>query len=310
MVNLEELRASVKGTVLIGEPMSGHTTFRTGGPADFFLRPDTPEDLCRAVTFFRNRNLPCTILGCGSNMLVHDDGIRGAVIATSTALSGYRIRKDLLTAGAGVSFSLLAAKSFEASLGGIELLQGIPGTLGGAIYMNAGAWGQQIGDAVSSIDIFSAGSVKTLRQADIAFVYRSSGLDGAVILSAELKLRRLTARERREQGRARDEAAERRLRTQPLKWPNAGSVFRNPGPEHNPEGMSAGRMIELCGLKGRTCGGAMISDVHANFIVNTGSATSADVMALVTTAREAVLARFGIELELEVRTAGFENAFC
>ncbi|MEC9486380.1 MAG: UDP-N-acetylmuramate dehydrogenase [Prosthecochloris sp.] len=310
MLSLEELRGVVRGKVLISEPMSDHTTIGVGGPADFFVEPVDRDDLCRAVTFFRRHRLPCLVLGRGSNLLVHDDGVRGAVIAASGALCGYRIRRDGLVASAGEPLSLLAARSFEAGLGGIEMLQGIPGTLGGALVMNAGAWGQQMSDVVVSVDVFDGDRVRTLKREAIGFAYRCSGLDDTVVLGAALRLRHLSEADVRERTAAREEAMRRRKATQPLSWPNAGSIFRNPLPGESPDGLGAGAMIEQCGLKGLGVGGAVISDVHANMIINTGGATASDVMELIHRAREAVSSRFGVMLELEVMLAGFENACC
>ncbi len=310
MLSTEELLRTIRGTIRIGEQMCEHTSLKIGGPADFFIDPVDRNDFCEAIRFFSRHNLPCTIIGRGTNLLVHDDGIRGAVIGTSRALGNMAIKKDSVMVDAGVPLPVLAEKTFAASLGGIELLQGIPGTTGGALMMNAGAWGQEIFDVVSWVEVLRDGAGRTLQRDEIDAGYRHGGLDDSVILSAGLKLKKLTASALRERSAALQEARKQRLALQPLSLPNAGSTFRNPDPEVFPGAMSAGRMIDLCGLKGVRRGDAMISDIHANFIVNTGSARASDVIELITLARNAVQSAFGVYLELELKLLGFENALC
>ncbi|ASQ91498.1 UDP-N-acetylenolpyruvoylglucosamine reductase [Prosthecochloris sp. GSB1] len=310
MISTEELLAAVKGTVLLGEPMKDHTTLRIGGSADFFIDPLDREDFCRAYSFFRKHGLPCTVIGRGSNILVHDEGIRGAVIVTTRALGEFSLSRGLLTVGAGFPLPAAAEKTFAHSLGGLEMLQGIPGTIGGALVMNAGAYGQEIGSVVSWVEVFGNGKPKTLCREDLFFGYRQSSLAGSVILRASMRLERLPAAETGKRSVLRDEAFAKRRLSQPFDRPNAGSVFRNPSRQDDPEGLGAGRMIEACGLKGLRYGGAVISNKHANFIVNEGDAKASDVLELIATARERVKEKFGVLLELEVRLLGCENVCC
>jgi len=310
MISTEELLAAVKGTVLLGEPMKDHTTLRIGGPADFFIDPLDREDFCRAYSFFRKHGLPCTVIGRGSNILVHDEGIRGAVILTTRALGEFSLARSMLTVGAGVPLPVAAEKTFAQSLGGLEMLQGIPGTIGGALVMNAGAYGQEIGAVVSWVEVLGNGKPKTFCREGLSFGYRRSSLAGSVILRAAMRLEKLSAGEVEKRSALRSEAIARRRLSQPLDRPNAGSVFRNPSREEDPEGLGAGRMIEACGLKGVRYGGAAISDMHANFIVNEGGAKASDVLELIATARERVKEKFGVLLQLEVRLLGCENVCC
>lgn len=310
MISTEELLDTIRGQVLLGESMQKHTALRIGGSADFYVDPLDRDDLCRALSLFEARNLPYTLIGRGTNLLVHDDGVRGAVIVTSRALGDYTIRKNILTSGAGVPLPLVAEKTFSLSLGGIEMLQGIPGTLGGAIAMNAGAFGQEIAGVVSWVEVFEGGKPHVISAKEIEFGYRCSSLAGSVILGAGMKLEKLSSAERDKRDRLRREAFQKRASSQPLSRPNAGSVFRNPRPEENPSGLSAGQMIDACGLKGVARGGATISCEHANIIVNTGGARAADVIKLICLAKEHVCKMFGVELELEIKLLGYEKTLC
>ena len=305
MISTEELLDTIRGQVLLGESMKQHTSFKIGGAADFYVDPLDRDDLCRAVELFDARNLPYVLIGRGSNLLVHDDGVRGAVIVTSRALGKYGVRKNTLMTGAGVSLRMIAAKTLALSLGGLEMLQGIPGTVGGAIAMNAGAHGQEISDVVSWVEILDNGSPRVVPADEIVFGYRCCSLEGSVILGAGMKLEKLSDAERDKRDILRSGALQRRNISQPLSWPNAGSIFRNPRPEENPSGLSAGQMIDACGLKGLRKGGAVISESHANFIINTGEARASDVMELIGIASENVLKMFGVSLELEVKLLGF-----
>ncbi|PWW81254.1 UDP-N-acetylenolpyruvoylglucosamine reductase [Prosthecochloris marina] len=310
MISTEELLDAIKGRVLLGESMKEHTALKVGGSADFYVDPLDRDDLCRALSFFEERNLPYTLIGRGTNLVVHDDGIRGAVIVTSRALGNYTIKKNILTCSAGVPLPVIAEKTFSLSLGGLEMLQGIPGTIGGAVAMNAGAYGQEMSGVVSWVEIFENGKPRVISAEDIRFGYRYSSLGESVILGSGMKLEKLSTAEHGRRSQLRREAFEKRALSQPLSWPNAGSVFRNPRPEENPSGLSAGQMIDACGLKGTCKGGAMISQEHANIIINTGEAASADVMELICLAKEHVRKMFGVSLELEVKLLGYEKTLC
>ncbi len=311
MISTEELLDTIRGDVLLGESMKEHTSLRIGGCADFFVDPLDPDDLCRAISLFESRNLPFTLVGRGTNLLVHDDGVRGAVILTKRALGRHSFKKNTVTAGAGVSLAMLAEKTFSASLGGIEMLQGIPGTLGGAVVMNAGAYGQEIGDVVSWVEVYDQGKSRVIPASDIEFGYRQSSLEDYTVLGSGLKLKKLAGGERDERAGMCRDALEKRAVCQPLFLPNAGSIFRNPvmpGKSHS--GLTAGQMIDACGLKGIRRGGAMISDVHANIIINTGDAKAAEVFELICHVKDRVWKMFGVALELEIKLLGYEKTLC
>ncbi len=311
MISTEELLDTIKGDVLLGESMKEHTSLRIGGSADFFVNPLDPEDLCRTISLFESRNLPFTLIGRGTNLLVHDDGVRGAVILTKRALGSYSIKKNAVTAGAGVSLAMLADKTFSALLGGIEMLQGIPGTLGGAVIMNAGAYGQEIGDAVTWVEVYDKGKSRVIPASDIEFGYRKSSLEGYTVLGSGLKLKKLAGAALEKRSSMRSDAFEKRAASQPLYLPNAGSIFRNPVMSgDNSSGLTAGQMIDACGLKGLRKGGAMISEEHANIIINTGEATASDVLELVSHTTDRVWKMFGVLLELEIKLLGFEKTLC
>lgn len=310
MISTEEILDTIRGEVSLGESMKEHTALKIGGSADFYVDPLDRDDLCRALDLFEARNLPYRLIGRGTNLLVNDDGIRGAVIVTARALGDYTIRKNIVTAGAGVSLAMIAEKTFSISLGGLEMLQGIPGTVGGAIAMNAGAYGQEFSDVVSWVEIFENGKPRVISRSEIEFGYRYSSLKDLAVLGSGMLLKKLSSAEHDKRDRLRREAFQKRAASQPLSMPNAGSIFRNPRPEENPSGLGAGQMIDACGLKGAHRGGAMISHEHGNFIVNTGQATAADVFELICLAKDHVRKMFGVTLELEIKLLGFEQTLC
>lgn len=310
MISTEELLDTIRGEVSLGESMKEHTALKIGGSADFYVDPLDRDDLCRALDLFEARNLPYKLIGRGTNLLVNDDGIRGVVIVTTRALGDYTIRKNIVTSGAGVPLAVIAEKTFSVSLGGLEMLQGIPGTVGGAIAMNAGAYGQEISDVVSWVEIFENGKPRVIPGSEIEFGYRCSSFGDRVILGSGMQLKKLSDAEYGKRDRLRREAFQKRTASLPLSMPNAGSIFRNPQPEENPSDLSAGQMIDACGLKGVQRGGAMISHEHANIIVNNGEAKAADVFELICLAKDHVCKMFGITLELEIKLLGFEETLC
>lgn len=283
---------------LENEPMSRHTTFRVGGPADLFLAPRDEEAFLFALSAAKEAGVPVFILGLGSNLLVGDKGMRGLVLSTGEAFSSIRFEGGLLRAGSGVSLSDLAGAARAHSLAGFSFAEGIPGSFGGAIYMNAGAYGGEMSRIVEETRYFDGESVKTLPREAHAFGYRDSFFSQnphTVILCSSLAL---------EPGDGETIGAEmadyhgRRERSQPLELPSAGSVFKRP------EGFYTGKLIEECGLKGASVGGAQVSEKHAGFIVNRGGATADDILRLIGLVREKVKARFGVTLECEVRMVG------
>ena len=283
--------------VAVGEPMSRHTTFQIGGPADRFAAVETLPQLKALLQALESQGLPYLVLGKGSNLLVSDKGIRGAVLLLSGEFKAVTLLEDgLVRAGAGASLASVCRFAQEHSLTGLEFAHGIPGTLGGAVVMNAGAYGGEMVQVLTAVTYLDgAGEEHTLPAAACALTYRHSRFSDRpdwLVLEAELELRPGDG----EAIRARmDELAAKRREKQPLEWPSGGSTFKRP------EGHFAGALIEGAGLKGLRVGGAQVSEKHAGFIVNTGGATAADVLALVETIRARVREKYGVELELEIR---------
>lgn len=289
------------GEVRVGEPMSRHTTLHVGGPADLLVLPSRLDQVERLLDLCRAHDAPLTPLGRGSNLLVRDGGLEGVVLATER-LTGFALGEGGVTAWAGLTLGGLVNRALRAGRTGLEWSAGIPGSVGGGVFMNAGAHGGQMADHVRRVAFLPlaapapspGGEPEVLSAAECAFAYRTSRFQRrpGVVLWAELAAPAgdlVAARSRLAAFR------DHRRRTQPQAWPNCGSVFRNP------PGLSAGRLVEAAGGKGRQVGGARISDVHGNFIVNVGGARADDVLALIEWAREAVLRQSGVALELEVR---------
>jgi len=292
----QELRGRVRGTVLAHEPMARHTSLRIGGPADLFVTPEDTEDLAAVLAFARSTRLPVHVCGGGSNTLVRDGGIRGIVLHLAAFQHLGREGVEV-SAGAGVRVSRLLAFCSRGGLGGLEMLSGVPGTVGGAVWGNAGAWGGAVADRLVRLRLLTwEGEDLTLLREAVSFDYRHSWLPrGSVVTEATFGL---------EPG---DPAAIRqrisrwliqRNAQQPVEFRSAGSIFKNPPSNH------AGRLVDLAGLKGTQVGGAKISEKHGNFFVNLGDARAADVLALVGMAQARVKALTGIDLELEVRVVG------
>lgn len=300
-VAFEQLSA-FGGLVRRDEPLAKHTTFRIGGPADLWVECEHVDMLTRVVEVLDAESVPWMVLGRGSNILASDRGVEGAVIVLGEGFRRHRVAGDHLVAGAGATLAVLVQEAFRRGLGGLEFAVGIPGTLGGALAMNAGSREEWIGSVVGAVTMFVPGKgLLSVHGEEIEWGYRFARYPvGGIIVEATLVLSSGDT----EGIRATMEASlTRRKRSQPLGMPNAGSVFVNP------EGDSAGRLIEGAGLKGTRVGGAAVSEVHANFIVNDGGATAADVLALVKRIREAVRQTYGVELTPEVRTIGrFESS--
>lgn len=290
------------GDVYAHEPLSRHTTYRIGGPARFFVRANSVGALTGLVDVCAAEGTPWVVLGRGSNVLVADGGFPGVAIALGRYFRTLRFDGDRFVVGAGASLSSVVQEAFKRAIGGFEFAVGTPGTIGGALRMNAGTADEWIGQRVVSVTTYRPGRGLVRRRGDeIAWGYRvSSFAADEVILECEL------AAEAADPYRVRDKMEgnlARRKGCQPLSEPTCGSVFKNP------EGASAGRLIEAAGCKGAEVGGARVSDVHGNFIVNRGGASAADVRALMERVRAAVLASAGIELAPEVRLLGFEEDF-
>jgi len=284
------------GTVKYQEPLGRHTTYRIGGPAMVHFSPTSNEAVAGAVAWAREHKVPVLVLGLGSNVLIRDGGFRGLVIKIGKGLDVVTHRAGTWKIGAGLPLPLLARKSAEEGFGGVHKLIGVPGSVGGGVFMNAGAHGQDIASVLISATVLDPrGKIVDKARKDIPFTYRRSGLDGHVVLGCALRL------EQDEPERLKQEQAmllRKRREGTPFDQPCCGSVFKNP------EEITAGRLIDRCGLKGRRVGGAEISKVHANYIVNVGNASADDVLKLIDIARTAVFKEFGIELELEVKVLG------
>ena len=277
-------------------PLSRHSSFRIGGAADIALFPQSTDALCQALTLLREQEIPTLVIGNGSNVVFSDEGYRGAVVFTGKCRK-IQIDGDVVIADAGVLLSTLVSAVRDESLSGLEFAFGIPGTLGGAIYMNAGAYGGSMSDVCVSSEYYDlqTSQIGRLLYGEQGFDYRKSIYQNhpeRIILGATLKLQK---EEREKISQVMHTHWEKRRATQPLELPNAGSTFKRP------EGHFAGKLIEDCGLKGLTVGGAQVSTKHAGFIVNVGGATSEDVKRLIEQIQATVLQQTGIELECEIR---------
>ncbi len=295
----QELGPVLQAGVKINEPMSLHTSWKVGGPAEYFLLPADRSELAEIVSYANRSNQPLFVFGNGTNLLVRDGGIRGLVVKIGPAFHYVDVEKTKLTAGAGTPMPYLARTAAKQGLAGLEFAGGIPGTLGGALIMNAGAFGSYIGEQVREVTVVShEGSVVTLGQNELKFGYRWSNLaEKGFIVEATLELSQGDAQEL--VSRVELYLSERRRRHPQL--PSAGSVFRN-----HPE-RSAGSLIEAAGCKGTRIGGAEVSEQHANFIVNLGDATAADILRLIESVRQLVKDKFNVELHPEVRVVGEEK---
>lgn len=279
------------------EPMARHTTFRIGGPAECMAFPRTEQELQQLLRFARERACPVLLLGGGSNLLAPDEGLRGLVIETRSGLRALQNPEpEVLTAQCGLSLAALSGAAAERGLCGLAFAQGIPGTVGGGVYMNAGAYGGEMAGAVRSVRALNPadGTVRTLSGAELAFGYRRSAFmqTGEIVLQAEFRLER---GERAEILAEMEELARRRREKQPLDLPSAGSAFRRPAQGY------AAAMIDEAGLRGLRVGGAAVSEKHAGFIVNLGGATAEDVRRLIGEVQKRVYARTGVLLEPEIR---------
>ena len=276
------------------EPMRFHTSFKIGGAADIFITPETKEQLVSVLSCCKECGIPVFIIGNGSNLLVSDSGIDGAVISLSK-MNTISVNGCEITCLAGAALSAVCRAALSSSLTGAEFAYGIPGTAGGALYMNAGAYGGEMAGIIKDADyVTKDGGSGTLAAKDMQLGYRTSvySKNNCIILSAKLRLRPGDKGEIREKM---DDLIGRRKDKQPIDMPSAGSTFKRP------EGNFAGTLIEQCGLKGFSIGGAMVSDKHAGFIVNTGDATCSEVLRLIEKVKDIVLEKSGVLLEPEVR---------
>ncbi len=276
------------------EPMALHTTFRIGGPAQVYAVPPDADRFRQAAVLCRERGVPFYIVGKGSNLLVSDEGVRGVILSTENAEKA-SVDGTRMTAEAGISLAKLARLAKQASLTGLEFAAGIPGSLGGAVTMNAGAYGGEMKDVLTGATVLASdGTVHRLSVEELDLGYRTSRIQtgGLIVLEAELRLREGDP----EAVQARmDELAYQRRSKQPLEYPSAGSMFKRPA------GYFAGKLIDDAGLRGFAVGGAQVSEKHCGFVVNRGGATARDVLTLCDEVSRTVYEKFGVRLEREVR---------
>jgi UDP-N-acetylmuramate dehydrogenase len=293
-----DLVAAIKGRVLLHEPMSRHTTFGIGGPADLFVEARSTEDVRAALLWLRERGLPTKVIGNGSNLLVADRGLRGGVVKLAPPLGGIEFNSDGAIVGAGARLARLLQAAANLGWSGLESTVGIPGTVGGAIVMNAGTDTGTFGDLVTEVTFLDErGEVGVLRNSELKYSYRSSILPGTrlIVLQARVRLERADPAEIRAKM---ERLLAKRARRQPLRQRCAGSVFRNP------ELAPAGKLLDRAGGKGMHIGDAQVSLKHANFIINRGHATASDVRHLIEQLQELALRVHGIWLEPEIEFAG------
>ena len=284
--------------VFTEEAMSQHTTFKIGGPADYFLMPDKGEDVGRVIKICKEKEIPYFILGNGSNLLVGDGGYRGAVIQIYRNMSSVTVEGNEITAQAGALLSAVAAAAKNASLTGFELAGGIPGTIGGAVVMNAGAYGGEMKDVLTEVTVMNAeGDIFTLPTEELELGYRTSIIKtaGYIVLEAKIRLKEGDPEVIRETMK---DLTIRRTTKQPLEYPSAGSTFKRP------EGYFAGKLIMDSGLAGYQVGGAQVSEKHCGFVINAGDATARDVRTLMDNVRDIVYKKYGVTLEPEVKFLG------
>ncbi|MGH7508310.1 MAG: UDP-N-acetylmuramate dehydrogenase [Gemmatimonadales bacterium] len=306
---VQALRSRVGGTVREAEPVGRYSTYRIGGPATVLL-PANPEDVARALGLAHEAGVPWFAIGLGSNILLPDEGLEALVIRLGKGLDQLQSSQDHWTVGAGLPAPLAARRTAEAGFAGLHIFVGVPGTVGGGVYMNAGCHGGDWSEVVERVTVVdSAGRDTVLERREIPFTYRRSGLDGRIVLQATVRLRQ------EDQGRLDETIAEMfewRQRGTPFNQPCCGSVFKNPaGPSWRREDgpRTAGQLIEAAGLKGFSIGAAQVSPIHANYFVNTGSATAAEVKKLIEYVQKAVEEKFGVRLDPEVKLIGSKGEY-
>lgn len=284
--------------ILVAEPMKNHTTFRIGGPADALALPKTPEEVAEVVRFCHEHAQPYYVLGNGSNLLVSDEGYRGLVLQLYRNFNDIQVNGETITVQAGAMLAAVARTAYQTGLTGLEFASGIPGTIGGAVVMNAGAYGGEMKNVLKEVTVLTKeGEVLVIPAKALELGYRTSVIpkNGWIVLGAVLQLKKGD----QEQILARmEELKEQRITKQPLDLPSAGSTFKRP------EGYFAGKLIMDAGLRGFTVGGAQVSEKHCGFVVNRGNATAADVWELICEVKRRVKEMTGVELEPEVKLLG------
>jgi UDP-N-acetylmuramate dehydrogenase len=285
------------GRMLENEPLSRYTTWRIGGPARYLLQPGDVEDVIKGLDMARERGLPWLVIGLGSNLLVRDGGFPGLVIRMGKGLDKFEMKGAIAIVGAGMPTPILARRTAEAGFSGVERFIGIPGTVGGGIYMNAGCHGAEFAEIVTEVTVMdSKGKTRTIPRKQISYKYRGSNLGDVIVLEAKLSLGEEAPAKLKE---LQAKLFRWRKAGTPFDQPCAGSTFKNPGGKQ-----SAGMLIDEVGLKGFRIGGAQVSTMHANYIVNTGTGTAADVLKLIDHVQKTVAKKAGVELGLEIKVVG------
>ena len=284
--------------VMQDEPMKNHITFKVGGPADYLVTPHSEKEISELIKLCQEKGIPYFIMGNGSNLIVRDNGIRGVVIKLGSNFSQCRVEGNMLYAGSGALMSKVGKVALENSLNGFEFGSGIPGTIGGAVVMNAGAYGGEMKDIIISATVLTkSGEIKEISREDLQLGYRTSCIipNNYIVLSACLELKEGNPDDIKKKM---NELAAARREKQPLEYPSAGSTFKRP------EGYFAGKLIMDTGLRGYRVGGAQVSDKHCGFVINAGNATASDILDLISDIRDRVEDKFGVRLETEVKVIG------
>ena len=297
---IKKINNETSSLCLMNESLKKHTTYRIGGPADLMIFPKSKQDLIKVIKIINEYKLQLTILGSGSNVLVSDKGIRGAVISLKNSLKKVEVIDNILYAECGTMLGKIVRHAIKNNLIGLENLNGVPGTLGGALIMNAGAWGGEISENLIHVELINSKSeIKKIHKSDLNFSYRQSSFKkDDILLSAKFNLKKADKDLIKENF---IEAQSGRIKSQPLNKKSAGSLFKNP------KDKSAGKLLDDAGLKGFCIGDAKISEKHANFFINDGDASSGDMLMLIQKAHKLVKEKFDVNLSLEVKLMGFNE---
>ena len=296
---MNEINNETASLCIMNESLKKHTTYGIGGPADLMIFPKSKQDLIKVIEIINENKIQLTILGSGSNVLVSDNGIRGAVISLKNSLKQIEVDNNILYAECGTMLGKIVKHAVKNNLIGLENLNGVPGTLGGALIMNAGAWGGEISENLIHVEVINSKSeIQKIQKKDLNFSYRQSSFNkDDILLSAKFNLKKADKDIIKENF---IEAQSGRKKSQPLNKRSAGSLFKNP------KNNSAGKLLDEAGLKGFSIGDAKISEKHANFFINDGDATSKDMLMLIKKAHKEVKDKFNINLSLEVKLMGFD----
>ena len=297
---MNEINNKTASLCLMNESLKKHTTYGIGGPADLMIFPKSKQDLIKVIEIINENKIQLTILGSGSNVLVSDNGIRGAVISLKNSLKQIEVDDNILYAECGTMLGKIVKHAVKNNLIGLENLNGVPGTLGGALIMNAGAWGGEISENLIHVEVINSKSeIQKIQKKDLNFSYRQSSFNkDDILLSAKFNLKKADKDIIKENF---IEAQSGRKKSQPLNKRSAGSLFKNP------KNNSAGKLLDEAGLKGYSVGDAKISEKHANFFINDGDATSKDMLMLIKKAHKEVKDKFNVNLSLEVKLMGFNE---